>query len=143
MPSEWTSARVISHWDSPWKLIQLKFLICPVSARNLNIMHAAQSWFPSLGEQGCSMLQRVPPPAGCGVLLWLADSIRFVKCAPFAIESRNYGVSGRFASLVDLPGGWRTWTTPAPHYRRPVSSLKCAASPRTTRQRGSRVCFGA
>lgn len=65
MPSEWTSARVISRWDSPWKLIQLKFLIRPVSARNLNGMHAAQSWFPSSGEQGCSISNAPEGAATC------------------------------------------------------------------------------
>lgn len=41
----------------------------------LTTMHAAQSWFASLGEQGCSNA----PGGTCGVLIWLAraDSIRF------------------------------------------------------------------
>jgi hypothetical protein len=51
MPSEWTSAKAFSHWNSPWKLINEFF-------DRGNCLRAVSAWSGSLGEQGCSNAPR-------------------------------------------------------------------------------------
>ena len=45
-------------------------------------MHSAQSWLPSLGEQGLSNAPEGAATSWSGVLICLPDSMRFVKCTP-------------------------------------------------------------